>query len=311
LEKTSKSSIRVVVAGSAFDAFAGLGCATPATPHEIAQVVRHVAAALVALVGRFCERAVEDGVERHRELRVDRRHRRMRLAGDAVHHRKYRVVSRALERRAAHQQLVEHHAERKDIGAGVHRQPGDRLGRHVLGRAEGRTGLRHRGRRHVRDAKIRDLRAPVRRYHDVGGFDVAVRDFEALREVEPVGDLRHQIGDGGNRQPRCFAQNLLQRTAFEQFHRDISNAILLAYVVDRNDVGVVEAACGTGLAQEAFAHLAHDFGRQARQQGFYRYVPLDERIDGAVHGAHGAAAEFRNDDVTAKLLLIQALNPRR
>ena len=115
----------------------------------------------------------------------------------------------------------------------------------------------------------------------------------------------------GDRQPRRLAQDLLQRLALEQLHRDVGDAVLLADVVDGDDVGMVEAAGRARLAQEALAHLAHDLRGQVRQQRLDRDVALDERIDGAVHRAHGAAAELGDDDVAPELRLFAKRFPRR
>jgi len=60
----------------------------------------------------------------------------MRLAGDALHEGEHRGVAGPLERRALGQQLVEHHAEREQIGARIDRLAEHLLGRHVARRAE-------------------------------------------------------------------------------------------------------------------------------------------------------------------------------
>ena len=99
--------------------------------------------------------------------------------------------------------LVEHAAERKDVGARVGVLSFDLLGRHVLHRAEDRLLHRHRRldggcdrqagrghdcRRHLRQAEVEQLRARFRQ-HDVARLQIAVDDAGAVRLVERIGDL--------------------------------------------------------------------------------------------------------------------------
>jgi len=268
----------------------------------IAQVARHLGGPLVALLGLLRQRALDDAVEARRDGGVDLAQRRMRRAGDAVHERERGVV-RLDEGMAAGEHLEQYDAEREQIGARIGREAEHLLGRHVLGRAERGAGLRHARRRHVRHAEVGELGAPVRVQHDVRRLDVAMHDREALRVVERVGHLRHQLRGRRVRQALAFLEDLLQRAALEQLHRDVGDALVHADVVDGDDVGVVEAAGRARLAQEALAHLVHDVGRQVGQQRLDGHLALDERVDRPVHGAHRAAPELTEDPVTAEGLL--------
>ena len=96
-------------------------------------------------------------------------------------------------RRMARQHLVQHAAERVDVGARGDLLLGGRLlGAHVVRRAERQAGLGHppAGRRahRQRDAEVGDHRPAVLQ-QDVLGLDVAVDHAVAVRVVERVGHV--------------------------------------------------------------------------------------------------------------------------
>ena len=111
------------------------------------------------------------------------------------------------ETASARRHLVEHDAEREQIGARVQLLAARLLRRHVGDRAERRaragqdssatprsaaastppTGVRPR--RQLRQAEIEHLRVAARRDEDVGRLDVAVDDALRVRGVQRVGNL--------------------------------------------------------------------------------------------------------------------------
>ena len=117
------------------------------------------------------------------------------------------VVAR--ERQRAGRHLVEHDAEREQVGARVELPAARLLGRHVRHRAQRRPRHRHslamrglvRRRRlgpldQLRQAEVEHLGLAARRHEDVRRLDVAVDDALGVRGVERVGDLH------GERQQR-------------------------------------------------------------------------------------------------------------
>src|ERR1700730_5947660 len=85
---------------------------------------------------------------------------------------------------------------------------------------------------------------------DVGGFDVAVDNSLRMRSIQCVGDLNRQteqsIGLYG------FSGNaMLQRHPVQEFHRDECLPVLLANVVNRADVGMVQYGRGLSFALKA------------------------------------------------------------
>jgi hypothetical protein len=119
-------------------------------------------------------------------------------SGDRVRHR----VAR--ERRMSSQQLVEHAAERSDVGPLVDLLSTRLLRAHVGRRAEDHAfacstwGHGRRGREigagrvtgsHLGQAEVQHLDGPVPRDLDVGRFEVAMDDPLLVRRVQRIGDL--------------------------------------------------------------------------------------------------------------------------
>ena len=128
---------------------AGPALAAPAPPPGVPPGRRHVRRGPVVR-RQYAEGAPSDPSETTREQPPDARRRldgQPRPVGLALDDGAEDVGERlALEGRAAGEHLVEHAAERPDVGAAIHRLPARLLRRHVGGGAEDDAGLRH-GRR--------------------------------------------------------------------------------------------------------------------------------------------------------------------
>ena len=81
----------------------------------------------------------------------------------------------------------------------------------------------------------------------------------------------------------------LERRAVQQLHHDEMLALVLADVVDRADVRVVERRGGARLAPEAFERLA--VVRADPRAGTSARRAAEAGIFGAVDDAHAAAAD--------------------
>ena len=80
----------------------------------------------------------------------------------------------------------------------------------------------------------------------------------------------------------------------QELHRDVAEVVLLAGVVDRDDVRVREAPGGLRLAEEALLHLGELLGLELLREGHRldRHVAADLRILAEVHHSHRALAEL-------------------
>ena len=157
--------------------------------------------------------------------------------------------------------LVEHDAERVEVGLPGHGLAERLLGRDVVGRAEHAPGDRQAllGER-AGDAEVGDLGAAFLADEDVLRLDVAVHDHPFVRGAERAREL-DGVGEGlGDRQRPLAADELLERLAVDVLEHDVRGADaglgavlggLLAGVDDGDDVRMVQARDRTRLAAKA------------------------------------------------------------
>ena len=272
------------------------------------QVRLQLGRALVAQVPVLFEGRVDDALELRRKLRVelDRGDRR------AVENRVEDDGRRARPRRlAARRHLVEHGAEGEEVGAGVERLAARLLGRHVRHGADGRAGARQvlsaiavgsavlpgtrrsDARRVLGEAEVEDLGLAALRDEDVRRLDVAVHDAARVRGLEGIGDLRRRDRAASRACSGPAAEPVPQRLALEQLHGDERLALVLADVVDRADVGVLERGGRAGLALQPLERLR--VPAQLLRQELQRHAAAELQVLRLVDDAHAAAAELRED----------------
>src|SRR5439155_11868372 len=75
---------------------------------------------------------------------------------------------------------------------------------------------------------------------DVGGLEVAVHDAALVGVVDRPGQRLDQLG-GGPRRLRVAGQAQVEARALDEFHREVRLAVLLADLVNLDDVGVLQA----------------------------------------------------------------------
>ena len=114
---------------------------------------------------------------------------------------------------------------------------------------------------HFRQPEIENLRVPAIRDEEVRGLDVAMDDPCGVCGLQRVGDLdrkqqQHVDVD------RAASDSMLQRHALEELHDDEGVAVLLADVVNRADVGMVQRGRGPRFSPEA--HQRVRIGREFR-----------------------------------------------
>ena len=239
------------------------------------QLARQIAGVLPPLVRILGERGEDDALDGRRRPRLQRGHRRRVLGED----RGDQAGLAALGKGALPgDHLVDDQAERVDVGARVDHAALELLGRHVgdgadqgaLGaeRGAGRLIVERRARRagvalaQLGEAEVEQLDAPFGQHH-VAWLEVAVGDAFAVRAGERLGERGGVLQCLVERQ-RSARQPRGERLAVEILHDQVLDAVLLADVVERADVGMVEPRDGAGLALEAQAsiRLLRGIGRQ-------------------------------------------------
>jgi hypothetical protein len=96
---------------------------------------------------------------------------------------------------------------------------------------------------------------------------------------------------------RDFRKPRGERLAFQVLHDEIGDAVVLAHVVQRADVWMIELRDRAGLAIEALAELRIQRERFGEDLDGDR--ALEPRVARAIHLAHPARAERRADLVWA------------
>jgi hypothetical protein len=212
------------------------------------------------------------------------------------------ALERADERLAAGDQLVEHDTRAEEIRAVVARLALALLGRHVRGRAHDQAGHGKARRVDARDAEVRDLERAAVRQDQVRRLDVAMHDPAIVRVLQRLQELRHDRDDLRQLELRLAVEVFPQARAVDVFHGDVSHVGVLAVLVDRDDVGMVQPPRRARLVAKARHELVGDVGiDDVLAHGLDRDHALDVRIDRLVHDAHGAAAEHALDPVLAEV----------
>ena len=199
----------------------------------------------------------------------------------------------AVERPLVGQEVEQDHTEREDVGAPVDRLAGDLLGRHEVGGADELAVHGQVGGLQAGDAEIGDLGRTVASQDDVGRFDVPVDDTERVGVVERGGDVGGDPGCLRGAETVTGGEHLLEVPALDVLHRDVDQPRLgvLADVVDRDDTGMVEAARGLRLADEALSEFVGVVGVEIDSHGFQRHPAIDDRVPRPVDHAHGASTQ--------------------
>jgi hypothetical protein len=264
------------------------------TSRQQFHVAREFACGLIAIF-----RVLREGARD--ELRAQRRE--VGLEGqDAWHgfgdvrdghaHRRVGFVGEAVS-----EQLEDDDAERVCVAAAVERFDAARLlGTHVRGRAhDARAAEGARALHHLRDAEVGEEGVAARVEEDVARLEIAVDDAARVRLVERLGHAADDAADLGEAE-RAARHAVEERAARHVAHHDERLFLVLAVVVDGDDVGVFERSDDLGFALEARAELLVE-GELARQD-FDRDLPLHVRVAREVDDRHPAPAQLAFNFIT-------------
>ena len=110
-----------------------------------------------------------------------------------------------------------------------------------------------------------------------------------VREVERIGQRTQQADDPGDRERAVGANHLTERAPSDQLHHDVVVLVLLANVVDQDDVRVAQPGRDRRLLLEAGheAIVSREMGRQQLD----RPVLLQIAVAGSIDDAHPPAPE--------------------
>ncbi|MEZ4392180.1 MAG: hypothetical protein R3A48_13880 [Polyangiales bacterium] len=151
----------------------------------------------------------------------------------------------------------------------------------------------------MRQAEVEDLReiaaAAAVREQDVVALQVAVHHAEVVRATERRRHLLEHV-DRPREGERPLGDLRRERRADEVLHHEVELALLgLADVVNVDDVRVVDAVRGAGLAEHPRAQvgLAAEVGANELE----RDDAVNQHVSGAVDHAHAALAQPRFEPI--------------
>ena len=117
--------------------------------------------------------------------------------------------------------------------------------------------------RHFRQPEVQNLRVPALGDEDIGGLDVAMDDALGVGRVQRVGDL-DSSDSNASVSSGLPGDAMLQSFAIQELHGDERLAVLLADLVNRADIGMIQrrsCLCFTPKAFERCGSLATSSGR--------------------------------------------------
>ena len=267
------------------------------------QIPHHQTARVVALVALFPQGSLDDPLQFFRHL-ADLGERRRIAKEDGADD-----VGRggALERRLPGEHFVEKDAEREQVGAPVDVAPTRLLRGHVVERAHDDAVSRlHELRRGViarrkalpphelRQTEVQDLDIAIGANHHVLGLQVAMDDACVVRGRDRLRNLH------GNRDrlpgvEAAAIEDRTQRDAVDELGREELHAAVVADVVDREDVGMIEGRNRARLALEAAEPFLVAHG--ARREHFQCEPAAQPNVLGQIDLRHAARSERREDAV--------------
>jgi hypothetical protein len=265
--------------------------------HHVAEALAQGLGGLGSRVGLLLQAVEEQRLERRGQVRPQRRGRRRRLRR-VRHHQRERL--RVHERRPPGEDLVQHDAERVQVGAGVDGLAAGLLGRHVAAGAEHRARQRvRRALEDPRDAEVDDPRdeVPVGLLHEhVPRLEIAVNHPLIVRCLQAGEDAVPDLGghvEGHRAPPR--RHELGEGARVDVLHDQRDELAVRDDVVHGHHVGVRQQARDPALAQEPAAHarVADEVGLQHLERD-----PAAQRAVGReVHGGHPTFADPPLEDV--------------
>ena len=210
----------------------------------------------------------------------------------------------AAEGRLARQALVQHAAQRVEVGAPVDLPALDLLRSDVLRGAEELAALGQAGflSRALGEPEVRqvDVLAPsLGRDEDVARLHIAVHQPALVGGIERGGHLVEQSQRPSGPQASLLGQHALEIAALHVAHGDVEHPVDLTRLEDRDHVGVIERGGQLRLPEEALpeALVPGQIGGQQLQ----RHPALQAQILGQIDVAHPTPPEQRLDPVARKL----------
>jgi hypothetical protein len=152
----------------------------------------------------------------------------------------------------------------------------------------GRIGLEEFG-----ESEVENLRVAFGGDHDVSRLQVAMNDARAVRFGQTVSQLTRDPQRLTGVHSLAARNQVRERPALDEFHRDEVDAVLRADFVNGHDVGMLQRRGRFGFLDET--RLAFGDRGHRRWQYFQRHRAAEVQILGPIDGAHAAFADLGLD----------------
>src|SRR5215472_15404871 len=143
---------------------------------------------------------------------------------------------------------------------------------------------------------------------DIRGLDVAVNNSSGVSSIQGVGDLDAEREDRVQVH-RAAGDHVLQRGAVEEFHDEECASCVLADVVDRANIGMIEGGGSFGFTAETLKRTA--VLSEVLGQKFQRDKASKARVFRLVDDTHAAPAQLFQNAVVRDGLIEQRAFPVR
>ncbi len=260
--------------------------------HRRAQRLHHLRAARDACLGSLNQQPINELRERRWYIGAEhgRRWRRMHESP-----RDRGLHGGAAERHVAGEHLEEHTSQREQVAAPVDGFTGGLPRAHVGRRAYRDAYLRvHRVLLSGRDESFADAEVGHHRMpfvqQKIFRLDVAMHHVVSVRVVERVGHFAGEAHDVIDGQSLRLGETVAQRFTRQQRHGEPERPVVIAGIVQRQDVRMREGRGEADFAQKA---VAAKRVAEVGAQHLERHLTLVAQTMGAVHGGHTASAELR------------------
>ncbi len=177
----------------------------------------------------------------------------------------------SVERHPSGNHLVERDAEGIDVGPCV-RVPASHLLRRAVMNGSHRVGADGVGGGGAGDAEIRHLDLAVCGNADILRLHIPVDDPLIVSRREPHADLNRDAGRFPDGKLSLLRDIFFQCDAFDELHDDIIIALVLAHIVDVDDIRIGEPRRCLGLAPELRDEAA--VIREFRLHDLHGHIPV-------------------------------------
>jgi hypothetical protein len=232
-----------------------------------------------------------EALDRRVEVVYDRRWCRQRPALVPSHQVRQRL---RLDGAASGEDLEEDETERVEIAFDRGRLSRQLLGRHVLRRA---GEHRRRVARADREAEVGEAHIALAVDHHVGRLQIAMQHAALVRGREPRAQLPRDLDRLVLRDAADSAEQRCEIFAVHILHREEAPAVGVAEIVQTADVLVRHLAREAQLLmepREAVGVRCHAFGKKLQRDRM-----IERQVVGAIHLAHAAAAEERDQSIAS------------